>query len=295
MAQTVIGFFDETSEAQRAVEQLQSAGISRDRIDVSRGSGGTTSHTSGRMGDTNPVSGSERDENSVRRTSDDRTVDREGRNTNAFTDFFNNLFGGGDDDNDDADRYSRVAEGSNSIVTVHAQSREEAERAAEILDSCGAIDVDERSSQYGSMSAGLSESTGDRRETTIPRVEENLNVGKRTEESGGVRLRSRIVERPVEEHVRLREEHINVERQPVDRPVSMDDARAFQEREIELTEHTEVPVVNKEARVVEEVRVSKDVTERVETIQDTVRNTEVDIDKLDEHNRRSDNDTNRGL
>lgn len=295
MAQTVIGFFDETSEAQRAVEQLQSAGISRDRIDVSRGSGGTTSHTSGRMGDTNPVSGSERDENSVRRTSDDRTVDREGRNTNAFTDFFNNLFGGGDDDNDDADRYSRVAEGSNSIVTVHAQSREEAERAAEILDSCGAIDVDERSSQYGSMSAGLSESTGDRRETTIPRVEENLNVGKRTEESGGVRLRSRIVERPVEEHVRLREEHINVERQPVDRPVSMDDARAFQEREIELTEHTEVPVVNKEARVVEEVRVSKDVTERVETIQDTVRNTEVDIDKLDEHNRRSDNDTNRRL
>jgi stress response protein YsnF len=295
MAQTVIGFFDESSEAQQAVEQLQSAGISRDRIDVSRGSGGTATGTSGSMGGINPVSGSERDENSVSRTSDDRTVDREGRNTNAFTDFFNNLFGGGNDDNDDADRYSRVAEGSNSIVTVHAQSREEAERAAEILDSCGAIDVDERSAQYGSMSAGRSESTGDRRETTIPRVEESLNVGKRTEESGGVRVRSRIVERPVEEHVRLREEHINVERQPVDRPISMDDARAFQDKEIELTEHTEVPVVNKEARVVEEIRVSKDVNERDETIRDTVRNTEVDIDKLDEGNRNRDTDTNRSL
>lgn len=294
MTQTVIGFFDETSEAQRAVEQLQSAGISRDRIDVSRGSGGTTSHTTGTSGDMSPVSGSTRDENSTSRTSDDRTVGGEGRNTNAFTEFFNNLFGGGDD-NDDAGRYSKVAEGSNSIVTVHAQSREEAERAAGILDSCGAIDVDERSSQYGSISAGRPESTGDRRETTIPRVEENLNVGKRTEESGGVRVRSRIVERPVEEHVRLREEHINVERQSVDRPVSMDDARAFQEREIELTEHKEVPVVNKEARVVEEVRISKVVSERDETIQDTVRNTEVDIDKLDERNRRSDTDANRGL
>lgn len=293
MAQTVIGFFDETAEAQRAVEQLQSAGISRDRIDVSRGSG-STSHTDGTTGGVNPVSGSERDENSVSRTADNRTVDREGRNTNAFTDFFNNLFGG-DNDNDDADRYSRVAEGSNSIVTVHAQSREEAERVAQVLDSCGAIDVDERASQSGSMYAGRTESIGDQRETTIPRVEEHLNVGKRTEESGGVRVRSRIVERPVEEHVRLREENVHVDRQQVDRPVSMDDASAFQEREIEMTERTEVPVVNKEARVVEEIKLSKDVTQKDETIRDTVRNTEVDIDKLDEQNRRSDTDTTRGL
>ena len=297
MAQTVIGFFDETSEAQRAVEQLQTAGISRDRIDVSRGSGsgGTASLSGESRGDINPVSGSGRDENSVSRTSDDRTVDREGRNTNAFTDFFNNLFGGDSDDNDNANRYSRVAESSNSIVTVHAQSKEEAERAADILDSCGAIDVDERAAQYGSMSAGRPADTGDRRETTIPRVEENLSVGKRTEETGGVRVRSRIVERPVEEHIRLREEHIHVERQPVDRPVSMEDARAFQDKEIELTEHTEVPVVNKEARVVEEIRVSKDVTERDETIHETVRKTEVDIDNLDERNRRTDTDTNRNL
>src|SRR5688572_14453589 len=147
MAQTVIGFFDDASDAQRAVERMQSDGISRDRVDISRGSGGTSTSGSNRSG-VNPVSGSERDDNSVNRTSDDRIVDREGRNTNVFTDFFNSLFGNDDDDN--ANRYSKVAEGSNSIVTVHAQSREEAERAADILDDCGAIDVDERAAQFSS-------------------------------------------------------------------------------------------------------------------------------------------------
>jgi stress response protein YsnF len=283
MAQTVIGFFDDQQEAQRAVEKLQAEGISRDRVDVSRG--GATHTSMPGSSDVNSVSGSERDENSMQRTADDRTVDREGRNTNAFTDFFNNLFGGGDD-SDKADRYSRVAERSNSIVTVHARSREEAERAADILDDCGAIDVDERAAAAGSVSSSSTDKAqranlSGEHAAAIPRVEENLHVGKRTEETGGVRVRSRIVERPVEEHVRLREEHVHVERQPVDRPLSMDDARAFQERDIELRESREVPVVDKEARVVEEIRLSKDVTEREETIRDTVRNTDVDVDRID--------------
>jgi stress response protein YsnF len=296
MAQTVIGFFDNASEAQQAAERLQSVGISRDRVDVSRGGSGTVAGSAGTAG-VNPVSGSPKDDNTVRTTSDDRTVDSEGRNTNAFTDFFNNLFGSSDDKSD-ADRYNKVAQGSNTIVTVHAQSREEAERAADILDECGAVDVDERSAQYGSAGTGRSESSSHDRETTIPRIEENLEVGKRTEERGGVRVRSRIVERPVEEHVRLREEHIHIDRQPADRPVSMDDTNAFQEREIELTESSEVPVVNKEARVVEEIRLTKDVTERDETIQENVRSTEVDIDNIDESARRTDRDTdatNRSL
>jgi stress response protein YsnF len=293
MAQTVIGFFDDHSDAQRAIEQLQSRGISRDHIDLSRGGTGTnvstsTTSTTG----VNPVSGSERDENSVRRTEDDRTVDREGRNTNKITDFFNNLFGS---NKDDADRYSRVAERSNAIVTVHAQSREEAERAADILDDCGAVDVDERAKQYG-YSNTRNEGMGDRRDignergTTIPRIEENLEIGKREVERGGVRVRSRIVEQPVEEHIRLREEHVHVERQPVDRPVSDADMRSFREGDIELTERSEVPVVNKEARVVEEVRISKDVEERDETIRDTVRNTDVDVDRLNTGNKDRDID-----
>ncbi|RYY61313.1 MAG: DUF2382 domain-containing protein, partial [Chitinophagaceae bacterium] len=53
------------------------------------------------------------------------------------------------------------------------------------------------------------------------------------------------------------------------------------------TEKSEVPVVNKEARVVEEVRVRKEVSERDETIRDTVRRTDIDIDKTNESGRSS--------
>jgi stress response protein YsnF len=109
-------------------------------------------------------------------------------------------------------------------------------------------------------------------------------------ETGGVRVRSRIVERPVEEHIRLREEHVDIERTAVNRPVSGDELSNFQEGEIELTERAEVPVVNKEARVVEEVRVSKNVEQHDETIRDTVRETEVDIDKLNRGETRRDTD-----
>ncbi len=265
MGQTVVGFFDNATEAQRAVQQLQSSGISHDRIDVSSGNAGTgnVSHST------------------------DRDRDKE----DGITRFFRNLFGG---DDDDADRYSSVASRSNSIVTVHAQSEEEAERAADILDDCGAVDVDERAAQYGYTNTRSGEGVGERtgvrgdRDTTIERMEENLEVGKRSVETGRVRVRSRIVERPVEEHVRLREENVHVERNPVDRPVSGDALSNFKEGEIELTERAEVPVVNKEARVVEEIRVSKDVTERDETIRDNVRHTEVDVDNTgrDNTNRR---------
>ena len=279
MAQTVIGFFDDYSEAQEAVQKLQSSGISSDRIDISRGgSGSAMGGSSSAETGTGSFSGTS--------SSEGVTTDDKGRNTNKVTDFFNSLFGGGDNDNDEASRYSTVAQNSNSIVTVHAQSSDEAQTAADILDDCGAVDVDERAAQYGgsmgsrqgvsSENQGLSSDN----DATISRVEENLEVGKREVESGGVRVRSRIVERPVEESVRLREEHVRVERQEVNRPVTESDRGAFQERDIELTERSEVPVVNKEARVVEEIRISKEVDEHTETIRDTVRNTEVDIDQV---------------
>jgi uncharacterized protein (TIGR02271 family) len=253
MTKTVIGFFDDASDAQRAVERLQSAGISRQYVDISRGDAST------------------------------RSVSNDREKESGITRFFKSLFG---DDSDDADRYSKV--GSNStIVTVHAQTDDEAERVADLLDDCGAIDVDERAAQYGytSTSNRADISSSGREETSIPKIKENLDVGKREVERGGVRVRSRIIERPVEESVRLREEHINVERTPVNRPATEADINRLQDRDIELTERAEVPVVNKEARVVEEVKISKDVNERNETIRDTVRKTDIDIDKTDQNDR----------
>ena len=93
-----------------------------------------------------------------------------------------------------------------------------------------------------------------------------------------MRVRSYVVEQPVQEQVNLRDESVNVERRPVDRPLTgADRDRAFQERTIEAEEKSEEAVVNKEARVKEELVVNKDVNQRTETVSDTVRRTEVDV------------------
>ncbi|HEV2802921.1 MAG TPA: YsnF/AvaK domain-containing protein [Pyrinomonadaceae bacterium] len=119
-----------------------------------------------------------------------------------------------------------------------------------------------------------------RGETTIPVVEEELQVGKREVERGGVRVESRVEEKPVTEEVQLREERVHVERRPVDRPVTDADA-AFREGTLEVTERAEEPVVSKTARVVEEVVVGKQVEEHTETVRDTVRRTDVDVQEVD--------------
>ncbi len=116
------------------------------------------------------------------------------------------------------------------------------------------------------------------RDEAIPIVQEQIRVGKREAHAGRVRVRSYVVETPVEEQVTLREEHVHVERRAVDRPVTGTEA-VFQDRVIEATESSEEAVVQKEARVVEEVVVSKEATEHTETIRDTVRRTEVEVDK----------------
>lgn len=115
-------------------------------------------------------------------------------------------------------------------------------------------------------------------DTTIPIIEEQLQVGKTTVETGGVRLRSRVVETPVEEAIRLREEHVRVEREAVNRPATEAD---FKTGTVEVREEAEVPVVSKEARVVEEVKLNKEVKEHEHTINETLRSTEVDVEKLD--------------
>jgi len=116
-------------------------------------------------------------------------------------------------------------------------------------------------------------------ETAIPIVEEEMVVGKRAVEQGGVRVYRRVVEIPVEESVNLREEHVTMERRPVDRAVTDADV-AFGDRTIELTETAEEAVISKNARVVEEVLVGKTAFEHTETVHDTVRKTEVEVEEI---------------
>jgi stress response protein YsnF len=116
-------------------------------------------------------------------------------------------------------------------------------------------------------------------EIAIPVVEEDISIGKREVERGHVRVFSRVTERPVEESVRLREEKVTVERRPVDRPATDADFAAAEKEVLEITETAEEPVVSKRARVVEEVVVQKEVTERTETVRGTERHTDVDVQR----------------
>ena len=119
----------------------------------------------------------------------------------------------------------------------------------------------------------------DKEGTTIPVVEEEISVGKRQVEHGKARIHTHVEERPVEESVRLREEKAIVERHPVNRPATEADLRATEET-IEITETVEEPVVSKRPRVVEEVTVRKEAHERVETVRDTVRRKDVDVEPV---------------
>jgi len=132
---------------------------------------------------------------------------------------------------------------------------------------------------YGSRRGGDSSKS-------IPIIEENVEIGKRKEETGGARIHKKIEEHDVEENVHLREEHVDVNRKPVDRKATDKDLETFQEGEKEFRETKEVPVVNKEARVVEEVNINKEVTEDEQTIRETERKTKVDTENIDPNDRR---------
>lgn len=333
MAQTVIGIFDSREAAENAVGRLVERGFTSDDIDIAShaytGTSNTdTLNTESSISDstTGTSTGSYNTPDSSSYNSDDRKDHSDDNFGEKISRFFKNLF----DDDEDTEKYATVGR-RGTIVSVYAQSVEEAERAADILDEYGAVNVDEKASQYSSMSTGddtiasgnistsappdLSSRTyrdlsasvdsdsdtsayatadddstlstnrnslsDDESNATIPVVEEDLQVGKREVERGGVRVRSRIVERPVEESLRLREERVRVERTPVNRPATEADFNTFREGEIEVRERAEVPIVNKEARVVEEVNVRREVEERDEVIRDTVRRTDVEVEQLD--------------
>lgn len=288
MNQTVVGIFETAAQAQQAAQRLAAAGFSMEHVDVSSNTSGSASSSQGANSNYRNTSGT-----AVEGAADaaGRTAEHTG---DSIGNFFSNLFGG--NDSEDARRYSHVARNSGSVVTVHAHSAENAHKAAQILDEAGAVDVDERAGQtgyqYGNNYSANANATNAEGTARAQVIEENLQVGKRVEQTGGARLRSRIVERPVEASVRLREEHVNVERRPVDRPATEADFAAFKEGDIEITESAERAVVGKEARVVEEVSLGKEVSEREEVVRDTVRKTEVDVERLDDRTGTTGNSTN---
>ena len=246
MNYTIVGFFDRDINTENVVSALKKEGIKESQID-----------------------------NSVYKT--DKTYENDAYDydeNEKASGFWNWLFG---DDHEEKTKYSRVGAQSH-LITVYAHDRAEAERASALLDQHGAIDINEtfmKSAAYATSMDTIAE-THTNIDDSISVVKEDLAVGKREVSHGSVQVRSRIIEKPVEESIRLREERVYVTRKPVDRKVNTADA--FREKEITLNEYAEEAVVEKTAKVVEEISVGKDVDQRTETITDTVRETEVDID-----------------
>jgi stress response protein YsnF len=118
-------------------------------------------------------------------------------------------------------------------------------------------------------------------EETVQVVEEEVSVGKRKVANGGVRVTSSVSERPVKETVQLREEHVEAERRSADRKLSADEAEAaFKEKTVEMMGTSEEAEIRKEARVVGEVSLSKETKERQQTVRDTVRRTDVEVENI---------------
>jgi len=269
---TITAFFDNRQDADEAIQRLVAEGVSRTSINIVEGSQGSA------KGSTAARSSSQEDM--------------------GFWEALKDLFL----PDEDRSTYAEGLRRGGYLVTVRA-SDAQYERVIDILDDEGTVNLDAREASwrqegwtgYGSASSRSSSGTGvggttgaaastsgDRTagdRETIPVTEERLNVGKREVGGGRVRVRSYVVEQPVQEQVNLRDERVSVERRPVDRPLTgADKDNLFQERTIEAEEKSEEAVVSKEARVKEELVVNKDVNQRTETVSDTVRRTEVDVE-----------------
>jgi hypothetical protein len=178
MAQTVIAIFDTSLEAQKAVEELTARNFNREHIDVSMPDG---HHGRGDITDENGTLGSK---------------------TAAY---FRKIL----DSEDDVLRYTAVAQ-QGVIVAVQTEIYENAVRAAEILNSLGAINVNERSRLLEDSLSREDRTSGYNKDAdvqikTFPGIGENEKPsGTMVEKSsvadtahGGVRMHSRIVERTI--------------------------------------------------------------------------------------------------
>ncbi len=258
MAKNVVGLFENIHDAQSAMQALQSDGFSGDRANV------------------------------IRNTS------------SGLTDIFGQL----GIPQHDAELYHQGVSNGGALIVLQRLGDDEADRAADILERSHVVDIDNlggqrslRSSSQETTSTTKTGKSSASRETTrgstdrrnfyeggdmvIPIIEEDITISKREVEGGGVRVQTRMEERPVSEQVTLREEEVHVERRPVNQRIDPSEIDGLvQEGTFELRERDEEAVVSKEARIVEEVVINKQAQERTETIQDTVRRTDVDVEEL---------------
>ena len=193
-----------------------------------------------------------------------------------ISNFFHGLTGGDDEVHD---HYATGVNTGGALVGVTCED-EEASAVATLLKQHGAREVEGKSTgteQASYVAPQATETTG---QTAIPIVEEQLQVGKREVDRGGVRVYSHVVETPVTADVTLRDEQVRIERRPVNRVATAADFNMGQGSVIEVNATGEEAVVGKTARVVEEVLVGKQSSSHTEVVHDSVRKTEVEVEEI---------------
>jgi uncharacterized protein (TIGR02271 family) len=269
--QTIVAVYDKLTDADAAVRDLEAASVPSQAISRHEGHTETTTTTSA-------------------------PVREEG--------FWARLFGSESDH--DTSVYDRSIDDGSSVVVVRVPG-EQVDHVSAILEAHHPIDLDERAAHYptsGSTPTGGTSPMATPAPTSpvlgtahapaaaasesgsIELVKESLAVGKRAVSGATTRIRRFVVETPVQEQVSLRDETVTLERHPVTdgRPARTAD---FSDKVIEMTESSEEAVVSKTAQVVEEVNLRKDVTDHVETVKDTLRRDEVEIEKVPAENART--------
>jgi len=249
MANAVVAVFDQYTEAQSTVNELLVAGFDQDEVKLN--------------------------------AEETAQVAREKAQPTGVKGFFQDLFGKGKEDDDEIRIYDEAVRHGNYVVTAIASTDERSELASEVMSHHHPIDLDEQSDTWMARE-GMTKEGIAKEGSSIPVIEEQVKIGKREVQGGGVRIFKNVYEVPVEEDVTLRDERVTVERVPVDKPANQADLGAFKEGTMEFRERSEEPVISKKARVVEEVRVGKEVSQRTERIRETAKRTDVRVERDDD-------------
>lgn len=258
--ETIVAVYDTAAHAEAAAAELRSTGVPDSAISLHTGT------------ETGTMSGA---------TTTAQSQPEPG--------FWSSLFGGEPDH--DSTVYDRSMSSGSTVLTVKAPESH-ISQVMQVLEGHHPIDIDERAAGYGlaqttttheslgtsAPATGATGRTTGADGSTIELSEESLTVGKRVVNRGGTRIRRYVVETPVQENVTLHDEKVTLNRRPVTdgRPVT----GSFSDKTIEMMETAEEAVVSKTARVVEEVGLHKEATDRVETIRDTVRKEEVEVEQI---------------
>lgn len=203
----------------------------------------------------------------------------------SFSQRLKELFGAEEVPKEHQELYAEGVRRGGILVSVNTDDKD-ADKAAQIMSRHSAVDIEKRAEHWQKTECiGFDENAkpyspeeAAREKKIIPVLEEEVKIGKRTVPTGRVRVYSHVVERPVEEKISLHEEHARVERHTVDRLATAADKEGFRDTSYEISETTEEPVVSKEIRVKEEFVVGKEGTERIQTVHESARRTEVKIE-----------------